>query len=646
MLSFPHGLTALALAAVLAITAAPVAASPGPQPVTLPSASPAPRDIPYPGVIKLSVDATDLDRRIFRVRETVPVQGGQPLTLLFPKWLPGDHKPDGPLPSLAGLIVTSGGKRIEWVRDTVEVYAFHVTPPAGAKTVELEFQFVSPVLPDQGRVIVTPEMLNLQWNLVSLYPAGYFTRQIPIEAKVTLPEGWGFGTALEAASHDGATTTFKTVPYETLIDSPMFAGRYFKRVDLDPGGPAPVFMNVVADRAELLEIKPEQLQVHRNLIGQAYKLFGAHHYDHYDFLVAATDRMGGVGLEHHRSSEDGVPPDYFTEWDKNAWTRDLLPHEFTHSWNGKYRRPADLWTPTYETPMQDSLLWVYEGQTQYWGYVLAARSGLLTKEHALEAIALTAAVYDNTPGRTWKALQDTTNDPIVAMRAPLPWRSWQRSEDYYSEGQLVWLDIDTLIRERSGGKRSLDDFAKAFFGGESGGFSPVTYTFDDVVKALNGIEPHDWAAFLRSRLDGHGPGAPLDGVTRGGYRLVYTDTPTDYQKQLLTMRKGQDFTYSLGFSVGSGDNLSSVVWDSPAFKAGLTLGIKLIAVNGIAYDGDRLKEAVTAAKAGGPPIELLVKNGDHYRTVAIDYRGGLRYPHLEKVGTGPASLDAILTARP
>ena len=597
-------------------------------------------------MIQLAVDATDLDRHIFRVHETVPVQGGQPLTLLFPQWLPGDHKPNGPLPLMAGLIVTADGKRVEWTRDPVNAFAFHLTPPAAAKSVDLDFQFTSPVQENEGRVIMTPEMLTVEWNLVSLYPAGYFARQIPVAARVTLPEGWKFGTALETASQAGAATTFKTAPYETLIDSPIVAGRFFKQLDLDPGGVAPVRLDIVADRSELLEVKPEQLQAHRNLISQAYKLYGSHHYDHYDFLVSATDRMGGVGLEHHRSSEDGVEPGYFTEWDKDAPDRDLLPHEYTHSWNGKFRRPFDLWTPEYSTPMRDSLLWVYEGQTQYWGYVLAARSGLLTRDQALEAIALTAATYEAAPGRTWKTLQDTTNDPIAAMRRPLPWWSWARSEDYYDEGQLIWLDADTLIRERSGGRRSLDNFARAFFGIENGSYVPVTYAFEDVVRALNAVEPYDWAGFLRARLDGHGPGAPLDGLARGGYRLVYKDTPTDYHKQLTGLHKGEDFIFSLGFNVGREDTLSSVLWDGPAFKAGLTIGTKLMAVNGIAYDGDRLKEAVTAAKTGGPPIALLVKNGDHYRTVTIDYRGGLRYPHLEKIGTGPASLDAILAPRP
>ena len=620
--------------------------TPGPQPAPLPAPIALARDIPYAGTLRIQVDATDIDRRIFRVHETIPVTGGQPLTLLYPEWLPGEHSPNGLLPSLAGLVIKTDGRPVPWTRDTVDVYAFHIAPPAGAKTIELDFDFLSPVQPNEGRVQMTPEMLSLQWTSLSLYPAGYFTRRIPVDAQVTLPDGWKFATALEAASTTGATTTFKTAPYETLVDSPMIAGRYFKTVDLDPGAATPVSLDIVADRPESLEIKPEAITAHRALVQQAYKLFGARHYNHYDFLLSLSDRMGGIGLEHHRSSEDGSDPDYFTDWAKQAPNRDLLPHEYTHSWNGKFRRPFDLWVADFSRPMQDSLLWVYEGQTQYWGFVLGARSGLLTAQEAKDAIALTAASYDHVPGRAWKALQDTTNDPIIAQRRAIPWRSFQRSEDYYSEGQLVWLDVDTLIRQRSGGKRSLDDFARSFFGVDNGSFVTETYTFDDIVKALNATEPYDWAAFLRARLDGHAAGAPLDGLARGGYRLTYTDTPSDYEKSGLALRKYEDFTYSLGFNVGKDKKLTGVLWDSPAFKEGLTVGAELIAVDGIAYDPDRLKEAITAAKSNGKAIDLLVRTTDHYRTVSIAYHGGLRYPHLEKVGTGDASLDAILAARP
>ena len=618
-----------------------------PQAAAMPPAIAAPRDLPYPGTIRLSVDATDLDHRIFRAHETIPVSGAGSLTLLYPQWLPGEHGPNGPIDQFAGLVIKAAGQAVEWKRDPIEISAFHVNVPDGARQLDLEFQFVSPVEEKQGRIVVTPDMLNLEWNTVVLYPAGYYASRIMVDADVKLPEAWGCGTALETASTSRGVTHFKPVSLDTLVDSPIFAGKYFKQLDLDPGASVPVHLNLVADKAASLEVKPEQLAIHRALVQQAYKLYGSRHYDHYDFLLALTDNLGGIGLEHHRSSENSMGPKYFTDWDVSFVGRDLLAHEYTHSWNGKFRRPADLWIPNFNVPMRDSLLWVYEGQTQYWGYVLAARSGLLTKQQTLDAIAAVAAAYnDNRAGRTWRALQDTTNDPIIANRAPLPWVSWQRSEDYYSEGQLMWLDADTLIREQTNGAKSLDDFAHAFFGIADGSFTPVTYTFEDIVQALNGVTPYDWAGFLHARLDGHGPGAPLDGLKRGGYKLVYTDTASEYSKGVEKLRKVTDFTYSLGLTVGKDGNLTAVAWEGPAFKAGLTAGVQLVAVNGTAYDADDLKEVLkSAASPGTPPIELLVKNGDRYRTVPIDYHGGSRYPHLERIADTPSRLDDILAAR-
>ena len=637
------------LLAALSLGAAAASHAQTAQTSPLPPPTPEAQDIPFPGTLQIAVDATDLDRRILRVHETIPVTGGVPTTILFPKWLPGNHSPTGPVADMGGLTVTADGQRIGWMRDPVDDYAFHLTPPAKAAKIEIDFQYLSPVAADEGRVVVSPEMLRAQWTALSFYPAGYYVRRIPVQAEIHLPEGWGFGTGLEVASQKGPIVSFKTVPYDVLIDSPILAGRYFKRIDLDPGSPVPVTLDVAADRPELLEAKPEQIEAHKNLVQQAYKLYGAHHYDHYDFLLALSDRIGGIGLEHHRSSEDGVPDGYFIDWAGDAPNRDLLPHEYTHSWNGKYRRPADLWTPDYDRPMQGSLLWVYEGQTQYWGYVLAARSGLLTKEQALDAIALTAATYDNMPGRTWKSLEDTTNDPVVSMRRPQPWRSWRRSEDYYSEGELVWLDADTLIRKMSNGAKSLDDFAHAFFGINNGDFSELTYDFNEVVATLNGIVPYDWAGFLHTRLDSNSPHAPLDGISRGGYKLVYADQPTEYQRQGMMLRKNEDFTFSLGFAIASKDQtLASVLWDGPAFRAGLTVGAKLLAVNGIAYDKDRLKEAIREAQAkGAAPIELLLQKDDHFRTVKIDYHGGLRYPRIVRdVKEGEtASLDEILSPK-
>jgi predicted metalloprotease with PDZ domain len=606
------------------------------------AAAEAPVDRPYAGIIRLEVDTTDVTHHVFSVKESIPVPPG-PLTLFYPKWVPGSHAPAGNISGLSGLVIEAGGHRLEWVRDTVDVYAFHVDVPDGATKIDLRFQFLSAGDGNEGRVVTTPEMLNLQWYSVVLYPAGYFAHGITFDASIRLPDGWQFASALDVASQAGSSISFKPVSLETLVDSPIFSGIYAKRVDLDTGS-SPARLNIFADRADLLEAKPEQLDAHRALVTQAWRLFNSRHYDHYDFLLALTDRMGGIGLEHHRSSENGTVPTYFTEWDKNPDARDLLPHEYTHSWNGKFRRPADLWTANFNEPMRDSLLWVYEGQTQYWGFVLAARSGLLTKDQAIDAIAATAAAFQHRVGREWRSLQDTTNDPIIEMRRPLPWRSWQRSEDYYSEGELIWLDVDTLIRELSNGQRSLDDFARAFFGISDGKYEPETYTFADVVSALNAVRPYDWEKFLRVRLDGHA-GAPLDGLARGGYSLTYSDAPTDYFKKLETRRKIVDLTYSLGFVVGRESKLVDVLWDGPAHAAGLTAGTQIVAVNGVTYDSDRLRDIVKHSGSDTAPIELLVKNGDRYSTIRIDYHDGARYPHLTRIPDTPARLDQILAPR-
>ncbi|MEP7186570.1 MAG: M61 family peptidase, partial [Rhodanobacter sp.] len=392
---------------------------------------PVPQNVPYQGTLKISVDASDIAHRIFRVHETIPAAAG-PLTLLYPQWIPGNHSPTGPIDKMAGLVVKANGKVLKWTRDPLNVYAFHVDVPDGISAVDVEFQFLSPQDHRQGRVVMTPEMLNLQWNTVTVYPAGYYVSQINTDASVTLPAGWQAGTALEVASTSGNTIHYKPIDFENLLDSPIYAGKYFKRIDLDPGAKTPVHMDIVADAPKYLEIKPEQIKPLREMVQQMYKMYGAHHYDHYDFLVSLSDKMSGNGLEHHRSSEDGVDADFFTEWKKNALSRDLFSHEFNHSWDGKYRRGEDLYTPNYNVPMSDTLLWVYEGQTQFWGHVMAARSGLWDADQTHDMLAYVAATYDKgRPGlASFRNVEDTTNDPIIAQRAPLPYRNYQSSEDY------------------------------------------------------------------------------------------------------------------------------------------------------------------------------------------------------------------------
>ncbi len=616
-----------------------------PSGVAFPPPRVEPRDVPYAGVITLEVDVSDVARGIFRVRERIPVAQAGPLTLLYPEWLPGKHAPRGAINLLSGLEIRAGGELLPWRRDPVNVYAFQVDVPAGAAALDLAFQFVSPTQANQGRIVVTREMLNLQWEVALLYPAGHYASRIRVAPSVKLPEGWRFAVALDGAATAGDTTRFAETDLETLVDSPLFAGEHYRLVDLDPGAARPVRLNVFADRADQLAATDEQIEAHRKLVQQAYRLFGAQHYDHYDFLLALTDRMGGIGLEHHRSSENGVDSIYFTDWERAASERDLLAHEMVHSWNGKFRRPADLWTPSFDMPMRGSLLWVYEGLTQYYGFVLAARSGLWSQEQTRAALAMTAATYQHRIGREWRSVADTTSDPILSARRPAPWRSWLRNEDYYSEGLLVWLDADTLIRERTNGRRSLDDFARAFFGIHDGSWTPMTYTFEDLTAALNGVLEHDWAGFLRARVYETGTEPPLDGVSRGGYRLVFKEERSGFQREAEAYARTADFGYSLGLGFGENGNVTAVQWDGPAFDQGMTVGTQVVAVNGVAFSNESLRRAVTAAKTGSNPLELLLRNGDRYRTVTIEYRGGLRFPHLERDTAAADRLSAILAPR-
>jgi predicted metalloprotease with PDZ domain len=636
------------LAATALFAACPAFAdTPQPQPLPYPPAIPTPQDVTYPGTIKLDVDATDTERHIFSVHETMPVSKAGDFVLLYPAWIPGDHSPTGPLSDLASLDVKSGDTTLPWVRDVVDMHAFHVKVPEGATSLDITFQYLSPPSTEgfREREEITPDMVDLAWNTVVLYPAGVFSRGITLEPHIALPKGWKYGTALETSDSFDGSVTFKPTTLNMLVDSPLYAGKNFARVDLAPGAAVPVHLDIVADRPQDLEMTPDQLAKHRALVQQAVKLYGAQHYKHYDFLFSLSDQLGGIGLEHHQSSEDGVDRKYFSDWDGRVADRDLLGHEYTHSWNGKFRRPADLWAPNFNVPERDSLLWVYEGQTQFWGQVLTARAGLWSHQEALDAIANDAAAMMAEVGRAWRPLQDTTNDPIINERRPQPWRSWQRSEDYYTEGLLIWLDADSLIRETTHGQKSMNDFAHAFFGVDDGQVTTLPYRFEDVVKTLNDVMPYDWATFLRTRLDHTSGSPPLDGITRGGYKLVFNDKPSAMTKSQEELRKSHDYTWSLGFVLGKDGTLANVLWNGPAFRAGLVRGSKIIAVNGIAYEesGD-LTDAIKLAKTNKAPIELLLQDDKHFRTVHIDYHDGLRYPHLERVADKPALLDDLLTA--
>lgn len=598
----------------------------------------------YPGTIRLEVDATDLGQRVFKVRQTVPVQPGLQ-RFHYPAWLPGSHSPSGQIEKLAGLVINANGQRLEWVRDPLDVYTFNVQVPEGVSELRMDFQFLSPTDSAQGRTVMTPNMLNLQWNAMLLYPAGHAAHAITYQASARYPQGWDAASALTVASRNGDTVNYAPTNLEILVDSPVFAGRYHRMFDLAPAGTRPVRLNVFADRAKDLDAKPEHIEQHRALVTQARKLFGAEHYDHYDFLFAVTNQLGGIGLEHQRSSENSEDRDYFSGWDAKVGSSDLLGHEYTHSWDGKYRRPADLATLNYNVPMQGSLLWVYEGQTQYWGNVLTARAGIRPLEASRDALAMVAATYaDNRPGLEWRSLGDTTNDPVIARRKPKPYRGYQMSEDYYQGGQMLWLEADVRLRTLSGGKRSLDDFAKAFFGQNDGQWErPATYTYDDVAATLEQVQPTgDWSQFLRDRLERRT--GLVGGIEAAGWKLVYKDKPSAYFKATMKGR-GANFIYSLGVSLSPAGYVNEVRWDSAAFNAGVGTGMQVLAVNDLQYSADELEEAVRAAKDSKQPVRLLVKEVDVYRTLSIDYHDGLRYPTLERIDGKADYLTPIFTAR-
>jgi len=646
--SFLHrrGAAALFAAASIALTT-PVHAqnSAGPQPVALPPPIVAPADTPYPGTISLLVDVTDVNSRVLNVHETIPVKG-RDITLLYPEWLPGTHSPSNPIAEVAGLVITANGKRIPWMRDRVNMYAFHFEAPRDATTLDVSFQFMAPLDPKRGRI--SSKFADITWNSVLLYPAGYFSRDIKFGTSLRLPEGWKFACSLDVKSQDGDLVHFKDTTLNTLIDSPLYAGVHFKRLDLSTGPDNPVYLDVFADKPADLEITPEELQYHKNLVIEAQKLFQSRHYDHYDFLFSVSDIVSGKGLEHHQSSEDGSRANYFTDWGAGVSGRALLPHEYTHSWNGKFRRPADLWTPNFNVPMGNDLLWVYEGLTDYYGNVLTARSGMRTPEQARDVFAQIAASFEISPGRTWRSLEDTTRQPIISSHGAFPqtWASWERSYDYYPESDLIWLDADTKIRELSDGKKSLDDFAKAFFGIDNGSYITVPFTLEDLVKSLNAVQPFDWAGFFRARVYEVNPKVPENGFTQGGYRLVYNDNEPEWLKKAESVR-GASFATSLGFSIRSESpdshgSLDSVGWDSVAFKAGILPDMQLQAVNDQKYTAAGLRETILAAEKSKEPIKLLFKRGDEFVTVSLDYHGGMRYPHLERVEKTPDRLDEIL----
>jgi predicted metalloprotease with PDZ domain len=598
--------------------------------------------------ITLDVDASGIPSKIIRVREEVPVKPG-PLTLYYPKWIPGEHGPDGPITAVTGLEMKAGGETVRWRRDLLDVFTFHLDVPQGANRLEISFQYLEPTGgggPYTAGRSATDKMAVIEWNQEVFYPAGAPAKDIIYKPTLRLPEGWKYGTPLPVEHESGGEIEFKPADLEYLVDSPVIAGEYFNNVDVTPPGePIHHELDLAGDSAESVDMSPDLRQEYVNLVAETGKLFGTRHYRDYHFLLSLSDHVQHFGLEHHESDDSRVGENGLTAG--RVGMASLLPHEFVHSWNGKFRRPADLATPDYEQPMKDDLLWVYEGLTDYLGPMLAARSGLWTPDQYRNHIATIAAeLGPGRPGRTWRDLQDTTFAELLHGGFGGGWFNWKRGSDYYDEGDLVWLWVDAQIRSLTHDQKSIDDFCHIFHGGPNNGPELKTYTFDDVVSTLNQVAPYDWAKFFHDRLESLSAEAPVGGIEAAGWKVEFTD------REMQGGRGGGGFRgnflnaiYSVGLSVNGDGHVSDCIWDSPAFKAGVIPGMAVVAVNGRRFTPEVFGEALQATESGNEPIELLVESDDYFKTLHIDYHGGPRYPHLVRIEGQPDLLSEIIKAR-
>jgi predicted metalloprotease with PDZ domain len=593
----------------------------------------------------LSVDASDAPRRILHARMTLPARPGA-LTLRYPKWIPGEHGPTGPLADVAGLVIRAGGKTLAWQRDDVDLYAVHTTVPSGASSVEVAFDYLAPG--DRGGYSsggsTTAQLLALEWNLVVMYPDNVPQSELSITPSLTLPHGWKWGSSLEAAHTHGDSVTFKPLSLVMLVDSPVIAGAFFRSYPLGPGGKEPPHqLDVVADSEAALQIEPSYLAGLKRLVVEAGALFGSRHYHRYHFLLTLSDKVAHFGLEHHQSSDNRTRERMLVDAEARKLAASLMPHEFVHSWNGKFRRPAGLATGGFDKPMKGDLLWVYEGLTSYLAWVLAGRSGLETPSWSHEELAAIADSMETRAGRRWRPLEDTAVAAQVIHGHN--WQSWRRSLDYYPEGVLLWLDVDATIRQRSGGAKSLDDFCHAFYGGPNHGPEVKPYTFDDIVAALDSVVANDWRGFLRARVDAVTPHAPLGGLATGGWRLGHSDKPNARLEAIAKLDKTETYIDSLGFILKQDGEVVDVAPGTPAYRAGLGPGMKIVAVDGRKLGHDTLPDALRLGKGKRAPLELLVLNADYFKTIKVDYHGGLRQPHLERESGKADLLEAITRPR-
>ena len=601
------------------------------------------------GPITLTVDATGAAKKLFHSHEVIPTSPG-PLTLYFPKWIPGEHGPTGPLVGVAGLRLSAGGRTLQWTRDLVDMYAWHCDVPSGATAVTADFDMQT--AQETGGFTSSSSssavLAVLNWNQHVLYPAGSLAEAVTFATTLRIPDGWHASTALRIASQSGSSISFKPVSLVTLVDSPVQMGLYTRDVALNPGDARPVTLHLAADSRAALELEPEQIAHYRALVAEARAQFGARHYDRYDFLFTLSDHIASFGLEHHESSDDREQERTLVDSDLRLAASTLLPHEYTHSWNGKYRRPADLTTPDFQQPMKDDLLWVYEGLTQYLGQLFAARSGLQTPEQYRELLAIRTAELEEARGRDWRPLVDTAVEAQLLYDAPDAGAAWRRGVDFYNEGNLIWLEADGILREKSGGKLSLDDFCRRFHGGEDTSPKVVTYTREDVIATLNALAPYDWAEFFRARVDRVAPHAPMAGIQSHGWRLVYRDSSSEYFKAMEASNQKIDLAHSIGIVISDKDDSQGTIVDvlpgSAAARAGVAPGMMLLGVNGRHWNSDVLHDALKAT-ATGTPLELLLEQSEYFRTCKLDWKGGERYPWLERIQGAPDRLGELIAPK-
>jgi len=593
--------------------------------------------------ITLRVDATNVASNVYHAHLSIPATPG-PMTLFYPKWIPGEHGPTGPINGLTGLRITANGQPVTWLRDPVEMFAFNVDVPAGAAALDVDLDFLAPAPGANftAGASTSPRLAVLSWNTMLLYPRGTPSDSLQVNATLRIPAGWQYATALETRGRTGDEIQFEPATLTTVVDSPVQLGLTLRKIDLVSRSPYRHTLNLLSESAEATQTPDDFAAQYGRLVDEATAVFGANHYRHYDWLLTLSDFVAHFGLEHHESSDDRVEESTLREDTSRKWVSGLMAHEFVHSWNGKYRRPAGLATGNYDKPMTGELLWVYEGLTEYLGDLLPVRSGILSADDYRENLAEIAAQMTQHVGRTWRPLLDTAVAAQLLYEAPGASTNWRRSVDYYPEGELLWLDVDMTIRSLTNGKKSLDDFTRAFYGGASGHPDLKPYTFDDIVTALNSVAPNDWRGFLNQRLTSLSPTPPMGGIEQSGWHLVYNDKPNTALQYLEGRSKGADLNSTLGFNVRENGSIGDVVPESIAARSGLAPGARIVAINGRAYSTARLRDAVKASKTSTTPMTLIVQNGEFFTTASIDYHGGERYPHLERVSGKPDWMETLI----